>query len=109
MSRKGRRSGAKRSNTPYIILALVAVTGVVGYYIFTQSPAGVGSPLLHQPVSQDILNQLSGVSLSTLSQVGSNQASVSSMKPTTTPGSLVLNGKPGVLYMGAEYCPYCAA
>jgi thiol-disulfide isomerase/thioredoxin len=109
MSRRGRRSGAKRSNTPYIIVALVAVTGVVGYYIFTQSPAGAGSTLLHQPVSQDVLDQLSGVSISTLSQVGSNQPSVSPMKALANSSPLVLNGKPGVLYMGAEYCPYCAA
>ncbi len=50
MSRKSRR-GKKRSTTPWIILALVVVTAVVGYYIFTQSGVGNGSPLDGQPVS----------------------------------------------------------
>jgi thiol-disulfide isomerase/thioredoxin len=108
MSRKGRRSGAKRSYTPWIIVALVVVTALVGYYIFTQSGAGSGSSLNGTPVSPTILNELSGVSSNTLSLVGTNQPTVQSNKPITgTP--LVLNGKPEVLYMGAEYCPYCAA
>jgi thiol-disulfide isomerase/thioredoxin len=109
MSRKGRRSGAKRSYTPWIILGLVVVTAVVGYYIFTGSGAGTGSPLNNTPVSQTILSQLSGVSLGTLGQVGSNQPNVAPTKPTTNTTPLTLNGKPEVLYMGAEYCPYCAA
>lgn len=109
MSRKGRRSGAKRSYTKWIILALVIVTGVVGYEIFTQSGAGSGSPLIGQPVSQTVLNQLSGVSLNTLGQVGSGPAGVTATKSTATGTPLlVLNGKPEVLYIGADYCPYCA-
>jgi thiol-disulfide isomerase/thioredoxin len=108
MSRKGRRSGAKRSYTPWIIVALVVVTAFVGYYIFTQSGAGSGSSLNGSQVSLTILNELSGVSSNTLSLVGTNQPTVQSSKPISgTP--LVLNGKPEVLYMGAEYCPYCAA
>src|SRR5450759_3437684 len=71
MSRKGRRSGPKRSYTKWIVLALVLVTGIVGYEIFTQSGAGSGSPLNGQAVSPTILNQLSGVSINTLNQVGS--------------------------------------
>jgi Domain of unknown function (DUF929) len=108
MSRKGRRTGAKRSYTPWIILGLVAVTAVIGYYIFTSSGAGVSSPLLGQQVSPTILGQLSGVSLNTLDLVGSNQPSVQPTKPTANTTPLLLNGKPEVLYMGAEYCPYCA-
>ncbi len=109
MSRRSRRSGAKRSYTPWIILALVVVTAVVAYEIFTQSGASASNPLNGTPVSSTILGQLSGVSLNTLSLVGSNQPSVAGTKPTTSTTPLVLNGKPGVLYMGSEYCPYCAA
>jgi thiol-disulfide isomerase/thioredoxin len=109
MSRKSRRSGTKRSYTPWIILGLVVVTAVVGYYIFTSSGAGSGSPLNNTPVSQTILSQLSGVRTATLELVGSSQPNVSPTKPTTNTTPLTLNGKPEVLYMGAEYCPYCAA
>jgi len=93
---------------------LVVVTGVVGYYIFTTSGAASGSPLDGQPVAQNVLNELAGVSLTTLNQVGSGSSGVTSPTAatsnavTTTP-PLTLNGKPEVLYIGAEYCPYCAA
>jgi hypothetical protein len=109
MSRKGRRSGPKRSYTPFIILGLVVVTAVVGYYIFNQSGAAESSPFNGKPVSPTVLSQLAGVSLNTLGQVGSNQANVSPTKTTGNATPLLLNGKPEVLYMGAEYCPYCAA
>ncbi|HUI01481.1 MAG TPA: DUF929 family protein [Nitrososphaerales archaeon] len=107
-SRKGRRSN-KRSYTPIVIVALVVVTGIVAYFIFEQSGAGGGSPLIGQAVPTGILDQLSGVSLDTMNAVGTNQ-NVNS--PAATPSgspALILNGKPGVIYMGAEYCPYCAA
>ena len=42
-------------------------------------------------------------------KVGDGSGSVTA-KPTTISGAaLTANGKPEVLYMGAEYCPYCAA
>ncbi len=109
MSRKGRRAGKKQSYTVWIILALVVVTGIIGYLIFTQSGTGSGSPLNGTPVSQTVLNQLSGVSLNTLNTVGSGAAGVTPVKPVTNPAPLTLNGKPEVLYMGAEYCPFCAS
>ena len=108
MSRRVRTGQRKRSNAIYIIPILVVVTAVVGYYIFTQSSAVTTScPLCGTPVSSTVLNELSGVSMSTLNQVG-KPSSVNS--PTSISASpLTLNGKPEVLYMGAEYCPYCAA
>jgi thiol-disulfide isomerase/thioredoxin len=43
-----------------------------------------------------------------LNQVGAGATGVNS--PTSISGSaLTLNGKPEILYMGAEYCPFCAA
>jgi thiol-disulfide isomerase/thioredoxin len=109
MSRKGRRSGAKRSRTPWIILSLVVVLAVVAYFIFTLSGAGSSSPLNGQPVSQTVLSQLSGVSTNTLNAVGGGPGGVNPTKPITSSTPLTFNGKPEVLYMGAEYCPYCAA
>jgi hypothetical protein len=107
MSRKGRR-GNKRSYTPFLILGLVVATAVIGYYIFTSSTAGQGSSLDGTPASSTVLNYLSGVSLQTLSIVGSDTTGIT--PPTAISGPvLMLNNKPEVLYMGAEYCPYCGA
>jgi len=106
MSRKGRRSGAKRSRTPWVILSLVVVLAVVAYFIFTQSGIDAACPSCGKPASPVVLSQLAGVSTATLNAVGAGPTN-----PTTaiTGTPLVLNGKPEVLYMGAEYCPYCAA
>jgi len=108
MSRRVRTGQRKRSNARYIVPILVVVTAVVGYYIFTSSgQVGGACPLCDTPVPSNVLNDLSGVSISTLNQVG-KAPGVSS--PTAISGSpLTLNGKPEILYMGAEYCPYCAA
>jgi len=105
MSRRGRRSGAKRSRTPWVIVSLVVVLAVVAYFIFTQSGIDAACPSCGQPVSPVVLGQLAGVSANTLNAVGGGPSNPT--KPITgTP--LTLNGKPEVLYMGAEYCPYCA-
>jgi thiol-disulfide isomerase/thioredoxin len=58
----------------------------------------------------DVINAVTTVpaaTLDTIGQGGGNQFSV----PTPTPGNAVVkaDGKPLVLYVGAEYCPYCAA
>ena len=105
MSRKGRRSGAKRSRTPWVILSLVIVLAVVAYFIFTQSGIDAACPSCGQPASPLVLSQLAGVSANTLNAVGGGPSNPT--KPITgTP--LTFNGKPEVLYMGAEYCPFCA-
>jgi thiol-disulfide isomerase/thioredoxin len=81
---------------------------IIAYFIFTLSGAGSSSPLNGQPVSQTVLSQLSGVSTNTLNAVGGGPGGVNPTKPISG-AALTLNGKPEVLYMGAEYCPYCAA
>jgi len=110
MSRRTRGGARKRSNAVYIVPILVVVTAVVAYYIFTQSSAtGGNSGLNGTTVSADVLNYLSGVSITTLNQVGKGASGVNSVTPTASSPPLTLNGKPEVLYMGAEYCPFCAA
>jgi thiol-disulfide isomerase/thioredoxin len=112
MSRETRRSAVLRSFILWVILGLVVVTGVVGYFIIVgsaQSGTGSESGTNGMPVSPTMLSQLSGVSVSALRQVDSYQPSVASTKPTGSSTPLTLNGKPEILYMGAEYCPYCAA
>lgn len=53
------------------------------------------------------MSYLTGVTSTTLSAVGFTQAGVAS--PVKINGtSLVSDGKPEVLYIGADYCPFCA-
>jgi thiol-disulfide isomerase/thioredoxin len=80
-------------------------------------PAGAsGSPTSNrQPVPADVLRGVTTVSDSTFASVGTGDVP----NPFTANGGLSGNptvpilrdsaGKPMVLYVGAEYCPYCAA
>src|ERR1700733_405891 len=66
------------------------------------------SQSMGQPVSSEILSQVTGVSAGTLESVGKGASSVESPSATTNSSALVASGKPEVLYVGAEFCPFCA-
>jgi hypothetical protein len=56
-----------------------------------------------------VVSTVTSVPISATDKVADGSGSVSA-KPTTISGAaLTANGKPEVLYVGAEYCPYCAA
>jgi hypothetical protein len=63
---------------------------------------------LPAPASPVVVSNVTGVSPSIINTVGTGQG-VS--PPTVLPGqpALVSNGKPEVLFIGAEFCPLCAA
>lgn len=56
-----------------------------------------------------VVAKVTSVPASALNAAGDGSGAVTG-KPTTISGStLTENGKPEMLYIGAEYCPYCAA
>jgi len=56
-----------------------------------------------------VVDKVTSVPASALDTVGGGSGSVTG-KPSTISGTtLTENGKPEMFYMGAEYCPYCAA
>jgi hypothetical protein len=55
-----------------------------------------------------VVNELTSVPASTLNAVGAGSGIIAT--PESIKGSaLTANGKPEMLFIGAEYCPYCAA
>jgi thiol-disulfide isomerase/thioredoxin len=56
----------------------------------------------------EVTKQITTVPDATLSAVGKGSG-VSPLIPTSGQPALTASGKPEVVYMGAEYCPYCAA
>jgi hypothetical protein len=103
---KGRRGSPRRSPVAIgaIVVVLVAVAGMVGFALVKKTPAPDPSG-----GGDNAASVLQAVPDSTLSAVGS-QADVT--PPTRLPSgtaALTQGGKPEVLYIGAEYCPYCAA
>jgi|HubBroStandDraft_6_1064221.scaffolds.fasta_scaffold189793_1 hypothetical protein len=93
--------------------SVVAVLAIVLAFVVVKlnsTPASDNSP--NGPTGAALASVVSGVTsvpASTLDKVGTGGGAVTA-KPTTISGSaLTANGKPEVLYMGAEYCPFCAA
>ena len=56
-----------------------------------------------------VVTDTTNVPASTLNAVGAGSGSVTSPPMSISGSPLTSGGKPEVLYMGAEYCPYCAA
>ncbi len=74
----------------------------------TASGAAVGSGAV--PASAALQAAVGAVSPATLHAVGVPAGVTGPTKVTGTPPPLVgADGKPEILYVGAEYCPYCAA
>lgn len=92
----------------YIVLALVIVAIAVGLIVTTsnnQIQAQLG-PQINQIVPQSVVSQLSAPNqISNRIGIGGVQYFPKSLG---TQPPLTLNGKPEILYIGANYCPYCA-
>jgi thiol-disulfide isomerase/thioredoxin len=111
-----RRSEQRRriliaSGSVVVVLAIVLVFVVVklsGGKPSTSSAAGLSNGPTGSALSA-VVDNVTSVPASTLNTVGEGGGAVTG-KPTTISGSaLTSNGKPEMFYMGAEYCPYCAA
>ena len=96
------------------IVAVVAV--VLAFVIFklNSKPSASAGSASNGPTGAAlaaVVDKVTSVPTSVSDAVGNGgSALLSAGKPTTVSGSpLTANGKPEILYMGAEYCPYCAA
>jgi thiol-disulfide isomerase/thioredoxin len=87
--------------------ALVIVLVIVIVAVATSSGSKRQSGQTSGALPADVQSKLS-VPASTLASVGVGTATPSAMKSVTGP-ALTSGGKPEMLYIGAEWCPYCAA
>jgi len=87
-------------------LVLVIVVGFIVIKSLAKPAKNLGAGNLPAAVTRNITN----VPASTLSSVGTGSLASSGLpiKPITGK-ALTASGKPEMLYIGAEYCPYCAA
>jgi Domain of unknown function (DUF929) len=115
------RAAARRAEQRRRILiasgSIVVVLAVVLALILVKlnsknSPSSSGSSVSSGPTGAalaQVVGKVTSVPASTLDKVGSGSGSVNA-KPISISGPpLTANGKPEMLYIGAEYCPYCAA
>ena len=86
--------------------AIVAVIVVVVAFVVVSAnqkpPAPAGSS-----DNAQITKELASVSTATFDAVGAGTAA--GLKPISGEPALAKDGKPEVLYVGGEYCPFCAA
>ncbi len=96
---------------PYPYLGVIGVVVIVVLVVVVVSRVTSGGSPQTGNISQAI-HDVTSVPQSVFDEVGNGslnatQLPISAVKnPTTLTGS---SGKPEVLYMGGEYCPYCAA
>jgi thiol-disulfide isomerase/thioredoxin len=84
-----------------VILAVVAI--ILISQLTKKSQSGGTNGALPASVQSNLT-----VPASTLAAVGIGSSSAQALKPVTGP-QLTSGGKPEMLYIGAEWCPYCAA
>jgi thiol-disulfide isomerase/thioredoxin len=93
------------------ILAVIAI--VVAFIVVKAGSKPAASASSNGPTGaalSSVVSNVTSVPASTLDKVGDGGGAVSAKPKAITGGTaLTANGKPEMLYMGAEYCPYCAA
>jgi hypothetical protein len=91
-----------------LVLVLIAV--LVTVKVTSTSATASGVPAGTAPAS--VVNDVAGVPAATLNTIGAGTAGQKPFNslPTKASGAALTSaGLPQVLYVGAEYCPYCAA
>ncbi|HWG02548.1 MAG TPA: DUF929 family protein [Trebonia sp.] len=95
----------------FAVIIIVVVVVLVG--VNHNSSSGSLSSAPTGAALTSVTNQLTTVPASALDQVGTGSGAVnggsSPIIPLKNGTALSSGGHPEVLYMGAEYCPYCAA
>jgi thiol-disulfide isomerase/thioredoxin len=111
------RQAAKRAErrrtlmiTGSSVLGVLAIVAVFIIIKVSQNPAAAAGSAEGKALAK-VASQVTNVPASTLDQVGQGAVGTGSypnpmIKITGSP--LTASGKPEVLYLGAEYCPFCA-
>ncbi len=104
-----RRNVLVAGGTTLGVIVVVVVIVVVGLVTKKNSPgSGSGNPVVG--ASSVVTNAISTAATSTLSQASPDFSAISGPPSKSTGNPLTgSGGNPQVLYVGAEYCPYCAA
>jgi thiol-disulfide isomerase/thioredoxin len=103
-------SGAKAARNKRLMqvgVPVLVVIVVVGILIAVSATRGKKGPNATNQANQTVTSAVTGVPASVLDKVGAGSATGPSQ--LLTGSALTENGKPKVLYVGAEWCPYCAA
>jgi thiol-disulfide isomerase/thioredoxin len=100
------------SNTPSWVAPVAVVAGiallVVAFLVIRWYTTPLPPAPLNVDAAQQVLSSIAGLPQSELDAVGAGSAN-NLIKPVSGTPLTGPNGHPEVFYLGAEYCPYCAA
>jgi Domain of unknown function (DUF929) len=107
----GRQAEARRRamiSVGSVVVVIAAVIGVIIAKSVSKAPPAPAAPALSDA---QLANEVTSIPASVLNAVGAGPGGASRVIPLTPLHGkpLTVAGKPDVLYIGAEYCPYCAA
>lgn len=108
--KEARRRLVLRVGLPVLLVVLVVVALVV---VKVSGGFGGDKPAAQGVIASgtapaDVVGPVTSLTAADFNQVGAGDVSVTPT-PLTGQPALTADGKPRVLYVGAEFCPYCAA
>ncbi len=92
-----------------VIVAVVIALAAIFVIKFGPTSQGKEAASGAQPADPAVVAALTQIPASEYDSVGIGSAASNPLKAVTGATRLQANGKPELLYVGAEYCPYCAA
>jgi len=115
--RAAERRAEKRRRILLASGSVVVVLAVVLVFVIVKLNGGKPSGTSSQGLSNGptgsaltaVVDKVTSVPASVLNTVGEGSGEVANKPSSVTGSPLTENGKPELLFMGAEYCPYCAA
>lgn len=106
--RSGGRRRARNSNQPWFLVGGIIVMVIVVVGIFIWASRQQSNDVVHG--SQDAQAAVTSISPQTFKTVGAGSAkTLFRQLPSDTSIPNGPNGKPQLLYVGADWCPFCAA
>lgn len=93
------------------LAAVLTVIVIVGVLVIVKLAGGGSSPSAAGPsgaAPDAVVNAIGGVPTTTFDTVGAGTINAPP-QPMKNAEAITADGKPRVLYVGAEYCPFCAA
>ena len=105
-----------RGNLIFIIIVFIVLLIMVGLIYFANNSVTTISNNTkkivsedNKTVSQSNIIKLEDVSLASIKKALSSKSASTPITPVTGESELTKNGLPRVLYVGADFCPFCAA
>ncbi len=98
-----------RRNLGTLVTVGVIVLLIVAFIVFAQIQNRQASVGIGSPAPASVMNAVTGVPQSVTTTVGAGTAQKAFQAAPKGTATLTSNGKPVVIYIGADWCPYCAA